>query len=802
MMLPARWSKIIKDIWGNKSRSLLVILSIAVGVGAVGMINNAARIIQRDLYADYNAGNPALLEIYVSPFQDTLAVSVEAMREVDIADARRIVAGTISPPGAEPENINLNVTSDFSDINVSRFSLESGSLTPGLREILLERQSADLLGLEVGDQVVIEMPNEREYSLLVSGIVHDVYVMPFSLLRDATGYISMNTLAWMGAAPYYNRLDIVVSENIKTKDTVIAIGNLARDRVIEPSGHVVGRIQVPGIGSEPGQHWAHTQIQGLVLILKIMGIMIMFLSGGLVVNTVSAILVQQIKQIGILRSVGAVRRQVVGMYMFNVLVFSLIGLVIAIPLGLLGAWWLVDFAANFLNYDVGVIDLSMNVFLLQVALALLVPLAVALIPILSGTRISVHDAIYEHGLARQGQIGKFERMLIRIRNLNPPVMIALRNTFRKKSRLAFTIITLTLAGAMFIASFSTYSSLTSQINEIERYIHYDATINVSPGSNSHTVEREALRVPGVKFAEGWANGTAVLVFSDDRHSEEFEIIGLPYDSGTVNPLLVSGTWLLAEGGGRAVVNEDFLEGVAEVQVGDVIELKVGENKRSIQVAGIVSKHLSGPRIYLDSATFSKFTGRQNQVDTVRVLGDLHGPGSLEQQSIIAEQLEERFTNAGLSSSESRTHDSYFGTFSDTFDIILFVLVIMAGLLAVVGGLGLMGTLGINVLERTREIGVLRAVGAANRSVFQVVVIEGLLVGLISWIMGGLLSGPSSLALASAVISAVLQTEASFQYSLLGLVFWLLIVLIIGVFSSLVPARRAASLRVRDVLDYE
>jgi putative ABC transport system permease protein len=267
-------------------------------------------------------------------------------------------------------------------------------------------------------------------------------------------------------------------------------------------------------------------------------------------------------------------------------------------------------------------------------------------------------------------------------------------------------------------------------------------------------------------------------------------------------LLLDGTWLSKDGAGSIVVNEDFLEEVSSVQVGDIIQLKVADNKRNFQVAGIVSKHLSGARIYLDTGTFSKLTGRQNLVDIVRVLANPDAPGSPDQQKIIAEQLEERFKNAGLSSSESRTQDSYFGTFTDVFDIILIVLVIMAGLLAVVGGLGLMGTLGINVLERTREIGVLRAIGAANRSVFQVVVIEGLLVGLISWVIGALVSGPSSLALARAVISAVLQTEASFQYSLLGLVFWLLIVLLIGIVSSLAPARKATRLLVRDVLDYE
>jgi len=153
-----------------------------------------------------------------------------------------------------------------------------------------------------------------------------------------------------------------------------------------------------------------------------MGILAMFLSCGLVINTVSAILVQQIKQIGILRSVGAVRWQVVRMYLFNVLVFSILGLVIAIPLGLAGAWWLTNFAASFLNFDIGQIDLppvfcSNNCFL-----GLIMPAGIALIPILAGTRLSVYDAIYNMDWVERRMTG-LKRLLGKLRRLNPPILL-------------------------------------------------------------------------------------------------------------------------------------------------------------------------------------------------------------------------------------------------------------------------------------------------------------------------------------------------------------------------------------------
>jgi len=82
-----------------------------------------------------------------------------------------------------------------------------------------------------------------------------------------------------------------------------------------------------------------------------------------------------------------------------------------------------------------------------------------------------------------------------------------------------------LAGAMFIAVFSTRASLTKQINDIGRYIAYDAALSIPGGANKRTVEREALRIPGVSLAEGWANAVAVIERVDGSQSAEVDLVG-------------------------------------------------------------------------------------------------------------------------------------------------------------------------------------------------------------------------------------------------------------------------------------
>ena len=135
-------------------------------------------------------------------------------------------------------------------------------------------------------------------------------------------------------------------------------------------------------------------------------------------------------------------------------------------------------------------------------------------------------------------------------------------------------------------------------------------------------------------------------------------------------------------------------------------------------------------------------------------------------------------------------------------MIIVLLLIMAFLLAVIGGLGLMGTMSINVLERTREIGVMRAIGASNRSVRRIFVIEGIIIGIISWLIGAILAYPLSQVLSNLIGQQFLNSPLEFTFSFWGVFIWLVLVIILAAFSSFLPAWNASRITVREVLAYE
>ncbi len=805
MPLPTRWIKVLKDILGNKVRTVLVILSITIGVFAVGMTTNARLIIQRDLNEPFRATNPASTTLYVTPFDEALVHAVEDMREVGQAEARRLEVVKAYRGGDEWADLELTVVQDYSNVRINQFTLEAGQSVPGLRQIVLERQTAAMLNVSVGDMVTVELPDEeRSYNLEVAGVVHDMHKIPPQWIEQGAGYVSMETLRWMGAGAYYNSLDIIVAENPTDKDHILHVAGLVRDRVIEPSGYSV--VGVWSFRGEPGEHYFSGDVSGVLIILMVMGVMCILLGAGLVINTVSALIARQVQQIGIIRSVGGLRKQITSMYLSSILAFSVCALLIAIPLGLLGAGAMAVGISEQLNFDVTRVNLPFSVALLQVAVGLLVPIGAAIVPIMSGTRISVYDAIYQHGNITAVNKGVIEELLKKIKGLSSPIILAVRNTFRRKARLAFTLATLTLAGATFMAAFSTHRTMKEKIVGIGRYWLFDVALNVSGSASRYTVEREALRVEDVVIAEGWYQTSARVIFPDGSESEGIEVMAVPYDSATLDPLLLTGRWLQEGDTDAIVVNDDTRDEVPGLKVGSQVVLRVDGPGRQVdrryEVVGIVSRHLYGARIYAPYEFFTKVNGAQGQANLVRVRTD---PVALKDgvyQAALATRLEQHFEDAGLGSGSSETQYDAVVTNTGNFDILLSVLLLMSALLALVGGLGLAGTMSLNVLERTREIGVLRAVGASNASVRKVVLFEGVFVGLISWVLGAIVGVPFGYVLSGFVSAATLRAKAEFLFSAPGMWLWLALVLVIAAVASLAPAQRASRLTVREVLAYE
>ena len=793
-MLSARWYKVIRDLWMNKTRTILVMLSIAIGVFALGAILTSREVLSRDLTESYAATTPASATIITEDaFDDDMVEAVRRMRDIAEAEGRRNATMRVQVGEDEWRNISVFAIPDYKDMRLSKVTSESGAWPPPEHEILIERSALGLAGVEQGDTMTIKTPKNKIRELRVAGVTHDLSQSPAVFDGNIYGYVTFDTLEWLGEPRDYNEMHFVVAADADDREHITEVAKLV-SRKIEKSGRTVFYTSVP----EPGESPMNDVIQTMLLLLGVLGILSLALSAFLVVNTISAILAQQVRQIGIMKAIGARRGQITGLYMTMAVAFGLLSLLLAIPLGMLGAWLFCGFMAGMFNFDLVHFGVPLYVIGIQFVIGLLVPVLAALYPVLKGTHVTAREAMSDYGLG-QAQFGRsfIDRTLEHVRGLSRPVLLSLRNTFRQKGRLALTMLTLTLGGAIFISVFSIQASLMQTLDDLLSVWNYDIWLITERPYRMMELQEEALAIPGITEATGTAFATARLVRPDDTESENVFVFGAPAGSDVLKPLISEGRYLVPEDENAIVLTSAFLKNEPDIKVGDEIVLKINGKESTWQMVG-TSQWLA-PFGYVNYDYLGRLAGDVGRVSSLCMVTDGH---DFESQTKAAQALERRFTEAGFNVNAIIKIAKERAEAEATFNIIVTLLLIMAVLMAVVGGLGLMGTMSINVLERTREIGVMRAIGASDGAVVQVFMIEGVLIGLLSWSIGAALALPLSKLLSDAVGLAFWQAPLSYTFSPPGAVVWFVVVVVIAAVSSFLPARGASRVTVREVLAYE
>ncbi len=793
-MIGPQWQKVINDLWDNKARTILVVLAIAAGVFAFGGIFMSKEVIFDDMNEQYAAIHPSSIEMSVSSFDEELVRAVAGMREVDQAMGRAAMSVKILTADG-PINLILRAYGDYEDMPLNQITPEQGTYPPSHREIILERASLDLSGAQIGDTVTIELQDGQERDLVLAGTVHDLNAFPATMWPEMTGYVTLDTLKWLGHSGQYGTLFMSAGPEVTTRAETEEIANVVKERV-ERYGYYVGSIDA----DRPGEHWAEETTKGVILILGVLGSFTLVLSAFLVINTITALLAQHQRQIGMLKMVGATGPTVIGLYMATVAAFGILALVVALPTGMALGWVTTASVMNFLNLNILNFQMSFKVVLMMTLAALFAPMIAGLVPVLGGARVSVREALSDYGISSKAKQGWFDRFLADLRGLPRPLMLSLRNTFRRKARLALTLGTLTLAGAMFISVLSVRQAMFDELDRALELWGYDVELNLNSDYPIRSIQREAARVDNVVSLEGSTISPAYHVREDRSEGATIYVFGVAPDSPFVNgrPLIEAGRWLEPGDQNAIVVSGDIAKNNPEIEVGKEITLKIGEIKRKWLVVGVVNT-LGNEIAYVDFDYLSRLKGAPGQADRVWIETTQHDAAT---QDVVAETLEERLKRAGIGVGYTETGQTIIESNTSQFNFIVAFLLGAAVILAGVGGLGLAGTMSLNVLERTREIGVMRSVGAANASIRGIVLAEGVVIGLISWVIGTAVSVPICYLFGRALGAAIFGFPLKFTFSPMAVGLWLPVVLLISVVSSMLPARRAVRISVREALAYE
>lgn len=801
-----RWRKIFSDLWGNRSRSALVIASIMVGLFAIGVITLLYIVIAQDMRTAYRSVNPANIYITAGFFDQDLVDRLERMEGVREAQGIRPIDLRVKLGPNEWKSFHIIAHPNLDEMTVNQVRLVEGVWPPKKGEVVLEQYKMDELNAQVGSILQIELPSGKLREVKVVGVVQDLTLGAFLggagfFYAPSQGYMPLDfadkleqiqpemmtglylTVDGDGDdLKYIQAVASRVSEEIE-QNGVEVTSSTARTRSDHPNGYLVDAI---------------------VGVLFVLGFLVVFLSGFLITNTLQALLNQQVQQIGIMKTVGGRRLQIVSIYVALMFVFGLLAFVIAVPLAYEVSYVILNFLSKELNFVLTAKRIEPAMVIVQAAMALLMPQVAAWLPIQQGTSISVQEAL--SGI-RQGEspqeAGGIARRLPRIRNLSRPMLISIRNTFRHKWRLLLTLITLTLGGAIFIATFNVQVSMDLYVEQISRYFLADVNVTLDRPYRNAEIEQYVKQVPGVAHVEGWAAARSELVQEDGSAGEQVSLVAPPATSTLVEPIMIEGRWI-QEGDRNAItLSEMFLTRYPGLKLGDTINLQVNGKNTEWVVVGIYqfAGKNGGYSAYTSYDYLSELTGQVGKSATFRVVADRSGLSGKEQER-LGQRIEEHLEANGIHVAEVNTGSFMSGLAAEGFAILTSFLLFLAVLTALVGSFGLAGTMSMNVMERTREIGVLRAIGASDRILMKLVLVEGMMIGLFSYALGALLAFPISKLLSDAVSLAIFETPSNFGYTITGFVIWLGAVLLLSFVASVVPARSASRLTIREVLAYE
>ncbi len=796
--MSSRWKKVWADFWSNKTRTVLTILIITVGVFAVGLNSNLGLFMNQDMDADFLSANPAEAQIYAGPLNDDLVKMAGRVPGVDAVEGRSTTSVQLLMADGRLISTQVTAVKTPDALRVGMLkpaTRQETSLPPlGDKQALLDRSAASL-GIKPGDLITLKLSDGKLRQLRVAGFIHDVTGFPYNLAAYVTAYVTQDTMLWLGGPSDFTQLAVSVSENPTDQKHVEQVAQAVADR-LKHGGSTVYYVSV----YQPGHHFAWSVMQGVIFLLSVLGWMTVLLSAFLIVNTITSLMAQQTRQIGIMKATGAGIGQVAGMYIVLILGFGFAAFAISVPLAAWLGYRVGAGLANWLNFDIGSFRFYPQTIVEQAIVALVVPLLAASYPTWRSVRLTVREALSDYGLGaslkpKSAGVSKAAVSIPR------PVRISLRNTFRRKSRLALTLFTLVLGGAIFIAVYNLWASFDKVMQDVQGYFLADINTTFDHAYRFDKVAPLAEAIPGVKSVEGWAEISGTVVTDTDKAGTQIMFVAPPSSSTLIQPIMTDGRWLLPDDQNAVVIGNHLLKVYPSLKVGDWLTIKVNDRESKWHIVGIyrITGNVSPPLLYTNYEYISRLTDQPGHVYSLRVITAQHDAAS---QKAINDRLQQVFSANNVQISSTQLSTEWSAQQKSQTDILVYFMLVMAILIAIVGGLGLMGTMSINVLERTREIGVMRAIGASNLDIQLIVIVEGMLIGLISWVVSILLSIPITSVLTYGVGAAIMGTPMSPVFGWSGIIAWLIGILVIGTVASALPAHRASSLTVRDTLAYE
>jgi putative ABC transport system permease protein len=776
--------KAYRDLTRRRLRSFLTVIGIIIGVAGIVAITSTSKNMAAAQAAAYNNNSQQDMRWWVGISPQNLLAAVDQVPNVAASELRATYNTKWYAAGAW-RDILFNGIRDFQNPRVNRIDLVEGRW-PRAGEVILESSVRDVAPVQIGDEVVYRAgPGNESRHLLVTGFAKSPSYPSANIIGTSIGYALDTDVQKMYGQDGDNQLlvrlkDFSPGVRLDTKHQI--------ERVFAKRNITYGSYWE----RNPDDYTGKRQLDALVALMTIFSIVGLVIASFLVANTLAAVISEQMGEIGAMKAIGATGDKVVRIYIVAGIIYGLVGTGIGLVLGVFGGYALLLYLGGLFNLTISGITVDPVDILQGILVGVGVTTLAAFLPAWRGTSISVRKALDNYGINSTYGQGWADRFMQRMSNLPRVPAMAVRNLARRKTRNVVTVAAIGLATAAFLAAQGTSLSVNASINNAYDVYNVDAWVwfNEPVGQGFAATLRS---VPEVREVEAWASSSAAI--ADTRVT----MWGIPPATSLYRYRLTQGRWFGDAEPEAAVLSSQYAAS-HNVSPGDKIELSVGSENALLTVVGVVNDNAqslqssSKGKIFVPLDTAARLMHRSGAADFFSVRLDSSTPSHVE--AVLA-QLERKFhtLSPGMLAAYADKDSSL-----EASKILTILLYAMTIIVAAIGGIGIANTLTLNVLERRREIGVMRSIGGRNSHLIQVFLTEALLMGLAGFLVGVALGYPLARLLVYVMGTVLFPLDFAFPAGMVAAALGFTLVLTAA--ASIGPALGAARLKVSYALRYE
>jgi putative ABC transport system permease protein len=797
--------KAFGDAWRERTRSVFVIVTITTGVAAFLALLGTFAVLTRELNRGYLDTNPASAILHTKFVDQKVLNSVESDPELSAAEARRVIFARTKTGPAQWRNLALFVIANFRDVRLNKFVPEQGAWPPGRGEVLIERDALSVARTKIGDDIVFRTENGPVQTLRVTGQVHDVGQPQARMETAVYGYVTEETAELVGSPAGFDRLLIQVAHDKYNTAHIHEVAGRLKER-LQAEGYRVDQIEFPAPGKHP-----HADLMGaLLLAVSSFGLFLVLLSGILTLNFIAALMAAQIRQIGIMKTLGGTRLQIARIYLFQAVLLGGIATTLALPLGIWGCHVLAKVLAALLNFDIADFSIPAWVFTVAAGAGIGVPVIACAVPLWRSVAMPVRRALASTGASAEAfGAGWIDRAVAGLGGAARPVLLAVRNSFRRRMRLLLTCATLTCAAMFFMAALNLRVSMIDTFDRLFGGQRYDLTLNLEQMDPIEKLDRALHGAAGVRASENWLSLDGWVArpgddaeggpgnSSGEERGNHFTAIGMPPDSRLFVPVMTQGQSLQTGDPRSVVLNQTMAAQNPQLRVGDQVRLQIGSEAGLWRVAGICREPMQPPPTVFVSyyALPGAVAGKANIIQIALKDADRT---SLER---ARQEIDPRLEGEGVRASGGRSKAEFRAAVDQHVLMIYVFLVLASCIIGGVGGLGLLTTMSINILERRREIGILRAIGASPTMISAIVIGEAITIACLAWGAAVLMAYPLGKLLAG-MVGGMMNSPFYPSMSPIGIALALVASVFVASIASLTSAVSAVRITAREALAYE